>query len=299
MHDAKVQMVLLSAADEERLVRLARLYRDHLDGTRDTARAPALPDLAFTTQTGRVPLGHRLAVLCGTLTELRTALDDVVHGRPSAAARRSVVAHLPPSHTAEPTPVSDAREALAVWLSGGHVDWRGLWPAPRRKVALPAYPFDDLDDTPGTSDEPGSTREPTASDAPRDAVPDPDPYSSRGAETVPPASEAPRAPRGAAPADGGWATEYLRRVFAETAGLALEDVRADVPLEDFGLSSFLITRLNSRLEEDLGERSRTLFFQHGTLADVAEALAARHTAPPAACTPGAAAPSPEPAPAAA
>src|SRR5690606_33247514 len=271
----------------------------------DTARAPALPDLAFTTQTGRVPLGHRLAVLCGSLTELRTALDDVVHGRPSAAARRSVVAHLATSHTAEPTPVSDAREALAVWLSCGHVDWRGLWPAPRRNVALPAYPFDDLDDTPGTSDEPGSTREPgspresTASGAPRDAVPDPDPYSPRGAETVPLASEAPRAPRGAAPADGGWATEYLGRVFAETAGLSVEDVRADVPLEDFGLSSFLITRLNSRLEEDLGERSRTLFFQHGTLADVAEALAARHPAPPAAATPGAAAPSPEPTPAAA
>ncbi|MBD9735277.1 hypothetical protein IGX29_26425, partial [Streptomyces sp. H28] len=187
-------MVLLSAADEERLVRLARLYRDHLDDTRDTARAPALPDLAFTTQTGRVPLGHRLAVLCGTLAELRTALDDVVHGRPSAAARRSVVAHLAASHTAEPAPVSDPQEALAVWLSGGHVDWRGLWPAPRRKVALPAYPFDDLDDMPGTSasDHPGSTREPTASDDPgrtrqpsasnalRDAGPDPDPYPPRG-----------------------------------------------------------------------------------------------------------------------
>ncbi|MGW6292645.1 SDR family NAD(P)-dependent oxidoreductase, partial [Streptomyces sp. NPDC055058] len=311
VHDAKVQMVLLSAADEERLVRLARLYRDHLDDTRDTARAPALPDLAFTTQTGRVPLGHRLAVLCGTLAELRTALDDVVHGRPSAAARRSVVAHLAASHTAEPAPVADPQEALAVWLSGGHVDWRGLWPAPRRKVALPAYPFDDLDDAPGTSasDDPGSTREPTASDDqgsirqptasddPRDAVPDP--YAPRGADTDPSAPEALRAARGPAPADGGWATEYLRRVFAETAGLAVEDVRADAPLEDFGLSSFLITRLNSRLEDDLGERSRTLFFQHGTLADVAEALAARHPAPPAAGTPGEAAPPPEPAPAAA
>ncbi|MFJ9668044.1 beta-ketoacyl synthase N-terminal-like domain-containing protein [Streptomyces sp. NPDC101219] len=333
MHDAKVQMVLLSAADEERLVRLARLYRDHLDDTRDTAGAPALADLAFTTQTGRVPLGHRLAVLCGSLAELRTALDDVVHGRPAAAARRSVVAHLATSHTADPAPVSDAQEALAVWLSGGHVDWRGLWPAPRRKVALPAYPFDDLDDPPGTSQDRGSTwepaasddrgsmgepaasddrgsmgepaasddrgsmGEPTASDTPRDAVPDP--YSPRGADTAPSAPEAPRTPRGAAPADGGWATEYLRRVFAETAQLAVEDVRADVPLEDFGLSSFLITRLNSRLEEDLGERSRTLFFQHGTLADVAEALAARHPAPPAAGTPGEAAPGPEPAPAAA
>ncbi|MEU3047242.1 beta-ketoacyl synthase N-terminal-like domain-containing protein [Streptomyces sp. NPDC006984] len=299
VHDAKVQMVLLSAADEERLVRLARLYRDHLDDTRDTARAPALPDLAFTTQTGRVPLGHRLAVLCGTLAELRTALDDVVHGDPSAAARRSVVAHLATSHTAEPAPVSDPQEALAVWLSGGHVNWRGLWPAPRRKVVLPAYPFDDLDDAPGTSacDDSGSTRQPSASDALRDAVPNP--YSPRGADTSLSALEAPRAARGPAPADSGWATEYLRRVFAETAGLAVEDVRADVPLEDFGLSSFLITRLNSRLEDDLGERSRTLFFQHGTLADVAEALAARHPAPPAAGTPGEAAPPPEPAPAAA
>ncbi|WP_240497488.1 beta-ketoacyl synthase N-terminal-like domain-containing protein, partial [Streptomyces hirsutus] len=274
VHDAKVQMVLLSAADEERLVRLARLYRDLLDDTQGTGRAPALPDLAFTTQTGRVPLGHRLAVLCRTLAELRTALDDVAHGRPSAAARRSVVGHLASPHTAEPTAVSDPQEALAVWLSGGYVDWRGLWPTPGRRVTLPVYPFDDLDDLGDLGDPDGLGG--FASEA----------YEAPGADGASYAPEAPETARGPAPADGGWATEYLRRVFAETAGLAVEDVLPDVPLEDFGLSSFLITRLNSRLEEDLGERSRTLFFQHGTLADIAEALAARHLAPVTATDPG-------------
>ncbi|GAA3897261.1 hypothetical protein GCM10022244_04390 [Streptomyces gulbargensis] len=272
VHEAKAQMVLLSAADEERLVRLAGLYRDHLDETRGTGRAPALPDLAFTTQTGRVPLGHRLAVLCGTLAELRTALDDVARGRPSPAVRRSVVGHLASPHTAEPTAVSDPQEALAVWLSGGYVDWRALWPAPRRRVALPAYPFDDPD---GRDDH-------DASDAWEEEP------AGTGPSGPPPERSAPGAagaPRGPAPADGGWATEYLRRVFAETAGVPVEDVLADVPLEDFGLSSFLITRLNSRLEEDLGERSRTLFFQYATLADVAEVLAARHPAPPPAGVP--------------
>ncbi|MFI5639654.1 SDR family NAD(P)-dependent oxidoreductase [Streptomyces goshikiensis] len=241
MHSEQVQMVLLSAADDERLVRLARLYHDFLVDAGDGPGAPGLADIAFTSQTGRVPLGHRLAVLCRTPGELRAALDDVAHARPSAAVRTSVV-HAPAAHGGAPTVPGDPQEALAAWLAGQDVAWRRLWPTPARRVALPSYPFED---TP-----------PPAAPAP-----------------------APAAPAPAVAAPDGWAVDYLCRVFAETAGVELAEVLPHAALEELGLSSFLITRLNARLERDLGERSRTLFFQHGTLAAIAAVLATRHTAP--------------------
>ncbi|MFD9313629.1 beta-ketoacyl synthase N-terminal-like domain-containing protein, partial [Streptomyces goshikiensis] len=259
MHSEQVQMVLLSAADDERLVRLARLYHDFLVDAGDGPRAPALADIAFTSQTGRVPLGHRLAVLCRTAAELRAALDDVAHARPSAAVRTSVV-HVPAAPGGAPTVPDDPQEALAAWLAGQDVAWRRLWPTPARRVALPSYPFEDV-----------------PAPAPVPAAPVPGAPALASAPAAAPAL-APAA-AGPAPTPDGWAVDYLRRVFAETAGLKLAEVLPQAALEELGLSSFLITRLNTRLERDLGERSRTLFFQHGTLAAVAAVLATRHTAP--------------------
>ncbi|WP_164495741.1 SDR family NAD(P)-dependent oxidoreductase [Streptomyces sp. ADI95-16] len=304
MHSEQVQMVLLSAADDERLVRLARLYHDFLVDAGEGPRAPELADIAFTSQTGRVPLGHRLAVLCRTSAELRAALDDVAHARPSAAVRTSVV-HVPAAHGGAPTVPGDPQEALAAWLAGQDVAWRRLWPTPARRVVLPPYPFED-------------TAPPAAAPAPAPAsaaaapalAPAPAPAAAAAATpalapaapalAVVPVPGAPDPAPGPAPAAApaaatdAWAVDYLCRVFAETAGVELAEVLPHAALEELGLSSFLITRLNTRLERDLGERSRTLFFQHGTLAAVAAVLATRHTAPSTAPTAQAAQAAPAP-----
>ncbi|MFD9717231.1 beta-ketoacyl synthase N-terminal-like domain-containing protein [Streptomyces sp. NPDC059076] len=253
VYSEQEQWVLLSAADEERLVHLARLYRDFLD----TAEPPALADIAFTSQNGRVPLGHRLAVRCRTVAQLCATLDDVVEARSSAAVRRSVV-HTVPFHTAEPTSVTDRQEAVAAWLAGQEVNWRPLWKVPARRITLPSYPFDDLD--------PSSVH----------PVPPPEPAPEPAHD---PDLDLDLDPEASPPTDGGWALDYMCRLFAETAGLPVEDAHPHIPLEELGLSSFLITRLNTRLAHDLGERSKTLFFQHRTLADIATVLAVRHSAP--------------------
>ncbi|MGW0901868.1 beta-ketoacyl synthase N-terminal-like domain-containing protein [Streptomyces goshikiensis] len=161
------------------------------------------------------------------------------------------------------------QEALAAWLAGQDVAWRRLWPTPARRVALPSYPFEDV---------PAPALAPALDAAP---VPGAPALASTPAAAPDPAPVPVPAPAAVAPASppDGWAVDYLRRVFAETAGLELAEVLPHAALEELGLSSFLITRLNTRLERDLGERSRTLFFQHGTLAAVAAVLATRHTAP--------------------
>ncbi|MFG2082101.1 amino acid adenylation domain-containing protein [Micromonospora tulbaghiae] len=69
--------------------------------------------------------------------------------------------------------------------------------------------------------------------------------------------------------------ELLRQRFAQVSGIPLEQVRPTVPLEHYGLTSYLVTELNAHLERDFGETSRTLFFEHRDLAGVAGHLAAR------------------------
>ncbi|MER7165756.1 beta-ketoacyl synthase N-terminal-like domain-containing protein [Micromonospora sp. NPDC000207] len=102
---------------------------------------------------------------------------------------------------------------------------------------------------------------------------------------------------GSAPEPGvvGELERYLVRVYTEVSGNPAGVVAPHRPLTDIGLSSYLVTEVNTRLEQDLGVRTRTLFFEHGTLAEVAAALAAAgHHAPTR--TPGQHAPHDGPAP---
>ncbi len=77
-------------------------------------------------------------------------------------------------------------------------------------------------------------------------------------------------------ADPGTALAYLRRVVAAVTNIPTDRLDPDEPLEHYGIDSLLIGKLNARLDADLGPVSRTLFFEHPTLAAVAGHLAARH-----------------------
>ncbi|WP_431946393.1 SDR family NAD(P)-dependent oxidoreductase [Micromonospora marina] len=222
--------VVLSAADPERLRRSAYRLREHV-----STAALDLADVAYTTQVGRMPLPHRLAVRCASVADLVGGLDAYLRGE----ARDGVlhgVAGAPFAPAAAPT---DA-DAAADWVGGGLVDWRRYWPEPRPRVPLPGYPF----------------------------------------------GAAPPAPPAARPRDeAGSLRAYLVELYAEVSGLPAESVDPHLPLTELGLSSFLVTRLTARLESDLGERSRTLFFEHATLAEVAAALAAAGRTAPAGVAP--------------
>ncbi|GAA4092704.1 non-ribosomal peptide synthetase [Nonomuraea soli] len=66
--------------------------------------------------------------------------------------------------------------------------------------------------------------------------------------------------------------DYLKETYAEVSGIPAAQLNVRVPLEQYGLTSNIVAQLNARLERDLGERSRTLFFEHRDLAGVAAAL---------------------------
>ena len=68
----------------------------------------------------------------------------------------------------------------------------------------------------------------------------------------------------------------LAGLFAQAGGFAPGAVDVQVPLEQYGIDSLMITRLNAALGDVFASLPKTLFFQYRTLAEVAGHLAASH-----------------------
>ncbi|WP_321342042.1 SDR family NAD(P)-dependent oxidoreductase [Breoghania sp.] len=72
----------------------------------------------------------------------------------------------------------------------------------------------------------------------------------------------------------------LAALFARVSGLSASAIAPDALLEDYGIDSLMITRLNNELGDIFEDLPKTLFFRHRTLAAVADYLI---EAQPAAC----------------
>ncbi len=69
---------------------------------------------------------------------------------------------------------------------------------------------------------------------------------------------------------------HLGELLAGVAGLAAAQIEIDEPLEQYGIDSLMITRLNQALGERFGRLSKTLFFEYRTLGQVAGHLLRQH-----------------------
>ncbi|GGR96749.1 hypothetical protein GCM10010269_39510 [Streptomyces humidus] len=226
-------VVLVSAGDPDRLARAARTLHDRLTRLLRQERAPAAADVAWTTQTGRVPMRHRLAVVHPDLAGVVAALGSFLAGRPDPAVHTGRAGRAPAGAP------GTAAEAAALWVQGADLPWETYWHTPRARVALPVYPFV----TAGAAAPPSPRAQ--AADAARDT----------GA--------------GADPRVADLETALLDR-YAQVSGIPRSELDAHTPFVEYGLTSLQIGELNRLLAEDWGVGSLTLFFEHGDLAHVAE-----------------------------
>jgi len=131
-------IAVLSARDGDRLRDQARDLSAFIAGGR-LAEAD-LPDVAFTLQVGREAMKHRLAVVVGSLAQLRDRLDAFLAGD----AAGIFTGRLDAGHKAS-GPAVDPRAApdviAARWVAGDTVEWPVLYASPRRRLRLPTYPF--------------------------------------------------------------------------------------------------------------------------------------------------------------
>jgi acyl transferase domain-containing protein/aryl carrier-like protein/short-subunit dehydrogenase involved in D-alanine esterification of teichoic acids len=246
-------LLTLSARTGEQLAAAAAALARHLKARADTADAAFLADAAFTLQTGRCPQPERLAVVAADVGEAVARLEEAARGAADGPglARGTAAPRDDDGLAAD----EEFRALLAAWVakgrlhrigemwaSGAAVDWAALYPGwtPRRR-SLPGTVFAgrrywlERDDAAAAS------------------------------------SVAPSPP--VAPISGGATIDRLRALVGEELRLPPGEIDDRTPLEDYGLDSVAVIRLIDRLETLFGDIPSTLFYEHHTLAALADWLA--------------------------
>ncbi|THA24096.1 amino acid adenylation domain-containing protein [Streptomyces sp. RKND-216] len=240
------RLLLLSADTRERLATAARTLCDHL--TTHAANLN-LPDVAWTLQTGRVPHAHRLALTARTLPGAVAGLGRFLDGQAGSDLRTGVADPAAGAADGDPARVVDQ------WLRGHEVDWARMWPVPGRRVTLPGHVF--AGDRHRFGPPANSSPAPDAAPLPPEA----EPASAAGEQAL------------------RRAERYLTDLYAEASGIPAERLHPQVPLEQYGLTSLLVSRLNARLQAEVGPVTQTVFYEYRDLAGVADHLVRLHDGP--------------------
>lgn len=147
------QIIVLSSKSEDRLKAYARKLGDYLETLDETS--VRLEDVAYTLQTGREPFGERLALVAGSLRELRELLQAYLEGSEepsklfagSTKKSRELLEFLSggiagSSFAEMLLNEGDSGKIARMWTLGLEVDWSRLHAlAERRRIPLPTYPF--------------------------------------------------------------------------------------------------------------------------------------------------------------
>ncbi|MCG6894417.1 MAG: SDR family NAD(P)-dependent oxidoreductase, partial [Desulfobacteraceae bacterium] len=154
---AEPQIIVLSAKNEDRLKayaeRMIEFLEIHHSGFENPN--PSLADIAYTLQTGRDAMEERLALVAGSLDDLRDTLFRYVNG--GQDVEDLFTGHV--SRKGAPSSVRKAdsidadflnrlliqrelRKIAMLWVSGYEIDWERLHPDPPPvRISLPSYPF--------------------------------------------------------------------------------------------------------------------------------------------------------------
>ncbi len=135
--------VPLSAKTRDRLNAYAVALHRYLQTGVDT---PAMNDIAYTLQTGRAAMTHRVVFSAQNRRHLITLLQHFIDGREE---NRILTGKVDPDiEPGEPALKIDDDNQHAVarqWVRGHSVDWRGLYRENAGyRVALPVYPFEKM-----------------------------------------------------------------------------------------------------------------------------------------------------------
>jgi len=147
------EIVLLSAATEEQLKEQARQLLDAI--AREGLTDADLPGLAYTLQTGRESMEHRLATTAASMAQLQCKLQGFLDNNADVSdlytgeCRRnkdalSIFAGDPDMAAVVDGWIRNGRHtrAMELWVKGLRCDWMRLYGENRpQRMSLPTYPF--------------------------------------------------------------------------------------------------------------------------------------------------------------
>ena len=129
------QIILLSAKNENRLKEQVANLLNYLE----TGGQSNLTRIAYTLQTGRQPMVERLAVIAGSISDLKQQLKQYLSEEKGLIYRGNARKNRGSVYADNP---SDLRQLADHWVHGGVVDWKGIYGDDKPvKLPLPTYPF--------------------------------------------------------------------------------------------------------------------------------------------------------------
>ncbi|MFD0364917.1 SDR family NAD(P)-dependent oxidoreductase [Nocardia sp. GCM10030253] len=291
------QVVVLSARTAGSLSRAARALRRHLAAHPEVT----LPDIARTFAFGRAAFEHRLAIVADSVDGLAARLADFIEGDTPARIFTGLTSDTTIAEHAA-TVLADPTETARRWVAGERVEFTGWSAEFAQRVHLPGYQYERErcwvpDDTaPEITTAATTVAEPVLrpTRAPQSApVAEGGSSPSAAAMAVPvaeseirptgvgtPTPIAEQAPQPGESADEASlrriAEEYLKGLLAGYCRLDPDRIRTRIPLQDYGIDSVLISKMNDRLETDFGALPSTLFFEYQTVRDLAGYLTEEH-----------------------
>ncbi|MDA0671956.1 MAG: beta-ketoacyl synthase N-terminal-like domain-containing protein, partial [Bacteroidetes bacterium] len=241
--EGNLSLIILSAATVEQLQDSAKRLQIFLTHAKEDAFACdfSVSEIAYTLQVGRVEMRERMAMIVKDIDELQKGLSAYLTGKEGIVPQLYIGTV---DKVEKSTTQLGRQTALPIiakqWAQeGAHMEWELLYETPPKKIPLPTYPF-----------------APTShwfDDLPTDQSKD---HSLLG-QTL----------------------SYLCHVFSQEAEVPIENLRGDQELENYGINSLMIKKLNARLENEIGELSKTLFYEYSTLESLAQFLIEHHSEP--------------------
>jgi acyl transferase domain-containing protein len=265
----EAHLIPLSARSADALRRQASRLKAWLEAQPESGFG--LGDLAFSLQTGREAMEHRMVLIAADRGQVLDGLRDFLEGRagPALFASRETDAGSPAlgalggllSGTGVVRDLmarGQSSKLAALWASGLDLEWAllhaGLLP---RRISLPTYPFAQR----------SFWAKPPAATAARLAGAGVPP----GSPTLPGGSEAP-----AAALDASELRSLIVLQLAAALKMAPGDVEVDRPLNDFGVNSLVGASLSKALGKRLGiDISATLLWEYPTIRALSDHLASR------------------------
>ncbi|MBD3317188.1 MAG: hypothetical protein GF344_15485, partial [Chitinivibrionales bacterium] len=252
--------VVLSAASEEQLSKMVDQLDKRLNSETKNQIIPALTDIAYTLAVGRSPQCDRLAMVVGTLDELRQTLASMKeHITPDGKKIFRGKAELNSAKVLEEP--SSMVEAARLWCQGEVIDWKILFPREAKRVPLPTYPFrKDKHWLFGPTESTAIQPEQEQSYRPFSAADKPHQNEAGDTRNLLHTME-----------------NYLVDFFAREIGAPTNAIKPNEPCESFGLDSKFALKLNTALHNARFENlSTTFFFEHRTIHEMASFLLHNH-----------------------
>ena len=275
------QIIVLSAKNEDRLNAYVGKFMAFLD-KRNSNPLPALADMAYTLQTGRKPMEHRLALLVSDTDELKAALNRFIQKKPDAenlflgnirtdkaASRFLFEEEEGKEFIAGLVRKGKLGKLAQLWVSGAHVDWKLLHSdQTHKRVPLPGYPFSKDLCWIGTKDQESGTR------IRRSAVKD-----DRGQDSGYPGKDANSQAEPQTCVDDAVLMNHIRTDLVKIVSKILKMKEDNIFLEDnideYGFDSITLTEFASLINKkyDFGTTSGRItpavFFEYSSLASFA------------------------------